>query len=141
MWDEVEEAVRSVDESSDYEKAAKRFALKVLDRCRKADGLELACCLKLLMEIGIQLLYMRRFKPEARMYVLRKRSKRGLAFNMSMLERSGLPGPYKRRILRTYLKIASYVHPSAEALQGEVPGDLVSKAMEVLIMIYKASRN
>lgn len=140
MWEELEEAIKGVEEASDYEKAVKRFALDVLNKCKNAEGLELACCLKLLMEIGIQILYMKRFKPEARMDVLKRRSERGVAFNMSMLERSGLPGPYKKRILRTYLKIASYVHPSVEALQGQLPGDLASKAIEVLVMIYSSSR-
>ncbi len=141
MWDAVREAVEGVEETSEYEKAAKTFALKMLERCERAiDRFELACCLKLLLEVGIQLAYMRRFKPEARLEVLRRRSRRAVAFNMSMLERSGLPGPYKKRILRTYLKVSSYVHPSLEALQGEIPDELVAKAVEILVMIYRASR-
>ncbi|MGC9169324.1 MAG: hypothetical protein ACP5HD_01085 [Thermoproteus sp.] len=137
VWDDVRRAVEAIEEQSEYERSVKAFALKVLDSCRRSgDRLTLACCLKLLIEIGIQMRYMRRFPPEARLDVLKRRGRRGVSFNMSMLERSGLPGPYKRRVLRTYLKVSSYVHPSPEAMTGDMPDDLVTEVFEVLSLLY-----
>ncbi|MEZ0248955.1 MAG: hypothetical protein ABWJ97_06750 [Thermoproteus sp.] len=137
MWERIEEAIRAVGDESEYEKSIKSLAAKTLSYCRDAEGLSRACCLKLLIEIGIQLHYMRRFPPEERPKVFRRRGKRAVAFNISMLERSGLPGPYKRKVLRAYLKVSSYVHPSPEAASGEIPDDVVKKAVDVLIMLFE----
>ncbi|CCC81312.1 hypothetical protein [Thermoproteus tenax] len=90
------------------------------------------------MELGIQLAYLRRFPPDKRMEVLRRRERRGLAFNMSMLERSGLPGPHKARILRTYLKVAAYVHPTTRAMSDNIDEELERRALESIHLIFKA---
>lgn len=134
----IKELVFSIREDWPYEGQVKGFLLKLLEDCEGSDWLKTACCLKLLIESGIQMLYLRRFKPEERERVLRRRARRAASFNMSMLERSGLPGPYKAKVLRAYLAIAAYVHPSPEALEQSLRPRDVEKAVEAIELLFSA---
>ena len=99
-----------------------------------------ALCAKAILELAIQMLYMSQFEPSKRMSVLSRWARRGASFSISMLAKSrGVPGPVKRRVLRAYLRVAEYVHPSPSGFQEPGSEELarVAEAVKALIKYIK----
>ncbi len=82
-------------------------------------------CLKFILEIAFQSVYLKekygdRLDSDEAFRDLQRRSKKAMSFSVRMItDMKGLPGPYKRKFLRAYLRLGEYTHPSFNVLQDE----------------------
>ena len=85
--------------------------------------LDVARSLKLLLECGIQSLYLySKYEGDSDKIFkeLRRRSRLGVSFNMSMISRIPNLNPrVKKELVKTYLEVSKYVHPTIELLNYE----------------------
>ena len=101
--------------------------LSELARCLEL-GMTLACyaLLKLAVETAVQHAYysLQGVAFEEALPLIRRRSRAAASFTATMVRRlKGVHGPRKAWVLKTYLRVAEYVHPSARLHEaGGEPG-------------------
>jgi len=96
------------------------------------------CLLKLLLEATIQYIYISSMKIEDPIIYVRKRSRNYASFSATMIKRlRNVHGSKKKWILKTYLQVSKFVHPSDVVWTSTIYLDvkLVREVLDVILYV------